>query len=65
MTDSYSVETPTLDGTDTIVPVRVVIGPETRTVRVRLTPNGASWRIANVLYDEGPDLLAILRLPHA
>ncbi len=64
MSNGYSVGAATRDGSDEVVPVKIRLGPETRTVRVRLTLERGTWCIANIFYDEGPDLVAILTAPH-
>ena len=64
MCRGYSVGAATEDGEDMIVPVTIRIPPETRTVRVKLVLTNGTWQIANILYDEGPDLVTLLKEPH-
>ena len=60
--EAYTVGATTLEGADAIVAVDVKLDETTtRHVRLRLTPSGQTWRIANVLYAEGPDLVKILQ----
>jgi hypothetical protein len=59
----FKVTGSTSEGEDAIVSVSVYFGTEVHTVRLRLTPSGSSWLIANVLYDEG-DLIKILKEPN-
>jgi hypothetical protein len=62
--DSYTVGTATADGEDMIVPVTTRIESEKRTARVRLSRSNGTWQIANIIYDEGPDLITLLKQPH-
>ncbi len=59
---SFKLTGTTHEGADAIVAVTVKIYTETRTIRVRLTPDGDSWRIANLLYADG-DLIKYLKEP--
>ena len=56
----FQVTGSTREGKDAIVSVAVSFGAEKRQVRVRVTPAGTAWQIANILYDEG-DLVSILK----
>ena len=59
----YQITGTTHEGADAIVAVTVKFGrTDVSKVRVRLSPSGQTWRIANVLYDEG-DLVTILKEP--
>jgi hypothetical protein len=31
---------------------------------VRLSRSNGTWQIANIIYDEGPDLVTLLKQPH-
>lgn len=55
----YRVTGTTREGKDAIVTVAVRFEATPVRVRVRLTPSGSGWLVANLLYDEG-NLVAIL-----
>jgi hypothetical protein len=60
--EAYTVGATTREGSDAIVAVDVRLDEATtRHLRVRLAPSGPTWRISNVLYAEGSDLVKILR----
>jgi hypothetical protein len=60
--EAYTVGATTREGADAIVAVDVRLDETTtRHIRVRLTPSRETWRIANVLYAEGLDLVKILQ----
>ena len=60
--EAYTVGATTREGSDAIVAVDVKLDDKTtRKIRVRMTPSGATWRLANVLYAEGSDLVKILQ----
>lgn len=56
----YRVDGATPEGSDMVVAVSVYFGPDPMKVRVKVAPDGASWRIANIIYPES-DLVTILR----
>lgn len=58
--DGFEVKGASPDGASTIVSVVIRFGGEPMMVRLRLTPSGETWRIANILYDEY-DLVSILQ----